>query len=193
MGQKAAVKQLRHDIQLGVVARVLQAVGRCDDACALRDLGGRKGHRGQHERKLDGKRLDAALVVGVPLVLGVGVGQDFLIRAEIAEHALPNQLLLTWVDHQCRTLDLFDIRILAVEHHHTRVVACKVVRGKAFALGLQVFRLEIAREPRQKPNGRRVFDAVDNALILCVHDLQGRGQRTVIRPKKVVLILVLGE
>ena len=192
MRQEAPVEQLGHNVQLGVVARILQAVRGRDDARALRDLGGREGHRGQHERKLDGKRLDAALVVGVPLVLGVGVREDLLVCAEILEHALADQLLLPGVDHQRGALDLLDVRIFAVEHHHARVVALKVVLGKALALGVDVLLLEVGREPRQKADGRGVFDAVDDALVLRAHHLQGRQHRAVVRAEEVVLVLVLG-
>ena len=193
MGQEAAVEQLRHDIQLGLVARILQTVRRCDDGRTCRDFLRRKRHSRQHQRQLNGKRLDKSLVVGVPLVLVVGVGEDFLIGAEILEHARADQLLLLGIDDHRRRLDLLNVRVLAVEHGNAGRITGQIVPRKAFALGSDVLFLEIAVQTSQKPDGRSILDAIDNALGLRLRHLHGRHERTVVRAEEIVLVLVLGQ
>ena len=95
-------------------------------------------------------------------------------------------------DHR-RRLDLLNVRVLAVEHGNAGRITGQIVPRKAFALGSDVLFLEVAVQTSQKPDGRSILDAVDNALGLRLRHLHGRHERPVVRAEEIVLVLVLGQ
>ena len=118
--------------------------------------------------------------------------QNARIRAEVVKHVFVDLRHLRGVDRERLAFDRLHVSKLRVVDHHSRLIfRRKVIRREALALLRDVLRLQHICNLRQEANRSRIFNAVDNALILCMDQLHCRAKRGVTLSEEIVGILKL--
>lgn len=138
------------------------------------------------------KRLEFALIVGVPLVLIERTLQDCLVRVEVCIYIFLDGRFLRRVDNSRTALDLLDVSVFRIDQHDAAVViGAQVGLYEPLSLFVNILGAQRLRDFGEKANRRALLNALDNALILRVQKLHCGVESVVCLAEKVVLVLVL--
>ena len=152
-----------------------------------------EGHAGHRLGQLQREGLDLALVVGAPGVADRFVLQHVLVAAEVVEHAGLDELHLVRVDDLGRALDLLDVGVGVREKRQAAGVCAQVILDPVLPLVRQVLALGEVGDGGHEAEAGAVLDALGDALVLHVQQLQGGQQRGIVLAADVVLVQILAD